>query len=134
MPKKNLNEELLDEPFQFEFFQAVRLLEKIYPDRRAVGREATVVPEVVRFRSRLGLDFPASEVHELQETTDETVDEQHLEMYINFMGMLGINGVMPTQYTELAMERRRYKDVAMWSFMDIFTHRSVSLFFRAWEK
>ena len=41
---------------------------------------------------------------------------------------------MPTNYTELAMERRRYKDVAMWSFMDIFTHRSVSLFFRAWEK
>ena len=134
MKQKPLNQELLDEPFQFEFFQAVRLLEKIYPDRRAVGREATVVPEVVRFRSRLGLDFPASEVHELQETTDETVDEQHLEMYINFMGMLGINGVMPTQYTELAMERRRYKDVAMWSFMDIFTHRSVSLFFRAWEK
>ena len=134
MPKKNLNEELFDEPFQFEFFQAVRLLEKVFPERRAVGREATVVPEVVRFRSRLGLDFPASEVHELTDTTDETVDEQQLEMFINFMGMLGINGVMPVHYTELAMERRRYRDQAMWSFMDIFTHRSVSLFFRAWEK
>ena len=74
MPKKNLNEELFDEPFQFEFFQAVRLLEKVFPERRAVGREATVVPEVIRFRSRLGLDFPASEIHELQETTDEKVD------------------------------------------------------------
>jgi type VI secretion system protein ImpH len=134
MPKKNLNEELFDEPFQFEFFQAVRLLEKVFPERRAVGREATVVPEVIRFRSRLGLDFPASEIHDLQETADEKVDEQTLEMFINFMGMLGINGAMPTHYTELAIERRRYRDQAMWSFMDIFTHRAVSQFFRAWEK
>lgn len=134
MARKNLNEHLFDEPYQFEFFQAVRLLEKIFPEKRAVGREATITPEVVRFRSRLGLDFPASEVHELKETNDPKLEEQHLEMFVNFMGMLGINGVMPTHYTELAMDRRRYQDTTLWSFLDIFTHRSVSMFFRAWEK
>jgi type VI secretion system protein ImpH len=50
------------------------------------------------------------------------------------MGMIGVSGVMPTHYTELAMERRRYHDTSMWAFMDMFTHRAVSLFFRAWEK
>ncbi len=134
MPKKSLHQELFDEPYQFEFFQAVRLLEKIFPEQRAVGREATITPEIVRFRSRLGLDFPASEIHELKETNDPKLSEQHLEMFVNFMGMLGINGAMPTHYTELAMERRRYQDTTIWSFMDIFTHRSVSMFFRAWEK
>ena len=134
MPKKPLHQELFDEPYQFEFFQAVRLLEKIFPAQRAVGREATITPEIVRFRSRLGLDFPASEIHELKETNDPKLSEQHLEMFVNFMGMLGINGAMPTHYTELAMERRRYQDTTIWSFMDIFTHRSVSMFFRAWEK
>ncbi len=134
MSRKPLNQELFDEPYRFEFFQAVRLLEKVFPERQPVGREASTTPEIVRFRSRIGLDFPASEIHELQETSDETVDEQHLEMFVNFMGMLGINGVMPTHYTEMAMERRRYRDMAMWSFMDIFTHRSVSMFYRAWEK
>jgi len=134
MSQKPLNQELFDKPFRFEFFQAVRLLEKMYPERRAVGREASVTPEIVRFRSRLAMDFPASEIHELKETNDETVDEQHLEMFINFMGMIGVSGVMPTHYTELAMERRRYQDTTLWSFMDIFTHRAVSMFFRAWEK
>jgi len=134
MSRKPLNQELFDEPYRFEFFQAVRMLEKIFPEHSAVGREASTIQEVVRFRSRVALDFPASEIHELQETTDEKTDEQRLEMFINFMGMIGVSGVMPAHYTELAMERRRYQDTAMWSFMDIFTHRAVSLFFRAWEK
>ena len=134
MPRKPLNQEISDEPYRFEFFQAVRLLEKVFPERRAVGREASVTPEVVRFRSRLALDFPASEIHELLETTDENTDERRFEMFVNFMGMIGVNGVMPTYYTELAMDRRRYRDTSMWSFMDIFTHRAVSIFFRAWEK
>ena len=127
MKRKSLHQELFDEPYQFEFFQAVRLLEKIFPEQRPVGREASVTPEIVRFRSRLALDFPASEIHELKETNDPQFDEQHLEMFVNFMGMVGVSGVMPTHYTELAMERRRYQDTTMWSFMDIFTHRAVSM-------
>ena len=55
-------------------------------------------------------------------------------MFTNFMGMLGIIGVLPVHYTELAIERARYGDTAFWAFLDIFTHRAVSMFFRAWEK
>lgn len=134
MARKPLNQELLDEPYRFEFFQAVRLLEKIFPERMPVGREAKIKPEIVRFRSRVTLNFPASEVHEFKEFLDEFTDEQRLEMFVNFMGVIGVSGVLPVHYTELAMERMRYGDTAMWSFLDIFTHRAVSLFFRAWEK
>lgn len=132
--EKTLQQELLDEPYRFEFFQAVRLLEKIFPERQPVGRAITTKQELVRFRSRLALDFPASEIHEFTESTDEFTDEHKLEMFVNFMGMLGISGVLPTHYTELAVERSRYRDTTMWYFLDIFTHRSVSMFFRAWEK
>ena len=134
MTKKSVKQELFEEPYQFEFFQAVRLLEKIFPERMPIGREASTTGEVIRFRSRLALDFPASEIHEITKTIDETTDEERLEMFVNFMGMIGVSGVMPTHYTELAMDRRRYQDMTMWSFMDIFTHRSASLFYRAWEK
>jgi type VI secretion system protein ImpH len=134
MSKKPVNQELFEEPYRFEFFQAVRLLEKIFPERIPIGREASVTREIIRFRSRLALDFPASEIHEIKEVIDETTEEERLEMFVNFMGMIGVSGVMPTHYTELAMDRRRYQDTTMWSFMDIFTHRSVSLFYRAWEK
>jgi len=132
--RKPLNQELFDEPYRFEFFQAVRLLEKLYPERMPVGREAKIKSEIVRFRSRISLNFPASEIHEFKESFDEFTEEQRLEMFVNFMGVIGVSGVMPTHYTELVMDRIRYGDTAMWSFLDMFTHRAVSLFFRAWEK
>jgi type VI secretion system protein ImpH len=131
---KDLNLELLDEPFRFEFFQAVRLLEKIYPEKMSVGRDALPHEEVVRFRSRPTLEFPASEVHEIKVSDDEFNDAKKLEIFVNFIGMVGAIGVLPTHYTELVAERVRYKDTSLWAFLDIFTHRSISQFYRAWEK
>lgn len=134
MAKKPLNQELFDEPYRFEFFQAVRLLEKIHPERKAVGLEAMPQDEIVRFRSHVSFNFPASEIQKIEESFDELNDEKKLEMFVNFMGMVGMSGVMPLPYTEMIASRARYKDFSMWSFMDMFTHRMVSMFFRAWEK
>jgi type VI secretion system protein ImpH len=134
MPKKPLHEQVLEEPYRFEFFQAVRLLERIYPEKSPVGQEITPHNEVVRFKSHLSLGFPASQIQAINETEDEFFDQRRFEMFINFMGMIGITGVLPIHYTELAMNRARYGDHTFASFMDIFTHRAVSLFFKAWEK
>lgn len=134
MSRKPLDQELFEEPFRFDFFQAVRLLERMFPERTPVGREAFAGAEVVRFRSRVMLNFPASQIYELKETDEDLTDERRLEMFVNFMGMIGVSGVLPVHYTELALERARYGDTALWAFLDIFTHRAVSLFFRAWEK
>lgn len=134
MTEKTLKEILLEEPYRFSFFQAVRLLEKSFPHKKSVGREHLPHEEVVRFRSRLGLDFPASEIHEFKGHLNDAGNQEKLEMFVNFMGMVGVSGVLPVPYTELAMERARYRDTSMWGFLDIFTHRSVSLFYRAWEK
>lgn len=134
MADKPLNQILVDEPYRFEFFQAVRLLEKVRPERRAVGRNAMPHEEVVRFRSRVALDFPASEVHEINEAVDPKTGDDRLEMLVNFMGMVGVSGVLPQPYTDLVLDRIRHRDTAMWSFLDIFTHRAVSMFYRAWRK
>jgi type VI secretion system protein ImpH len=134
MDEKPLNQKLFDEPYRFEFFQALRLLEKINPERAAVGHDALPAKEVARFRSRPSNTFPASQIHEINEIVDEFTDERKLELVINFMGMIGPLGVLPTHYTELVMERVRYRDTSLYAFLDIFTHRAVSLFFRAWEK
>jgi len=132
--EKPLNQKFFDEPYSFEFFQAVRLLERMYPERATIGRDSLPVAEVVRFRSRPTLGFPASEIHELRETDEDFTDLRKLEMFVNFMGMVGAIGVLPPHYTELVAERARYRDTAMWAFLDIFSHRAISLFFRAWEK
>jgi type VI secretion system protein ImpH len=132
--KKPLKQELFDEPYRFDFFQAVRLIEKIYPDRKPVGRGAVPEDEILRFRSNISLKFPPSQIHDIIESFDELNDTEKTEMFINFMGMIGVSGILPVHYTELAMDRMRYGDNTLAAFFDIFTHRIVSLFYRAWEK
>jgi type VI secretion system protein ImpH len=126
-----LAQELFDESYRFEFFQAVRLLERMYPDRNPVGRDPDASREVVRFRTQQTLSFPPSPIHDL--TQDAEIDKPP-EMTVAFMGLTGPLGLLPHQYTELVMERARYRDTALWRFLDIFNHRMISLFYRVWEK
>jgi type VI secretion system protein ImpH len=134
MKEITLKEELFEEPYRFEFFQAVRLLERAFPEKKTVGDGALPHEEVVRFRSRIAMDFPPSELHEIVEGTDEKSGDERIEAIVNFMGMAGVSGVLPTHYTELVLDRVRHRDTAMWAFLDIFTHRAVSMFHRAWAK
>jgi len=127
-----LAHELFDEPYRFGFFQAVRLLERIYAAHLPVGQDADVKREVVRFRTRQTLLFPACEIHELTAQTEP--DGAPPEMMVSFLGLTGPLGALPHQYTELVMDRARYRDTALWSFLDIFNHRLLSLFYRVWEK
>lgn len=124
---------LFDEPYRFDFFQAVRLLERIYPERLPVARGPVPAREVVRFRTRASLAFPPSQLYEIERDEKAEADAP-LEMTVAFMGMTGPLGVLPSQYTELLAERARYKDTGLWSFLDLFSHRMISLFYRAWEK
>lgn len=125
-----LNEELEREPFHFNFFQMVRLLKQALPGRSGVGEFVNPAGEVVRFRASASVAFPASAVQEFK-AGDSTAPAQAT---VNFMGLTGPEGVMPAAYTELLMERVRAKDTAGRDFLDIFNHRMISLFYRAWEK
>jgi type VI secretion system protein ImpH len=128
-----LDQELFEEPYRFEFFQAVRLLERLDAQRQAVGHDGQASREAVRFRTTQTLSFPASEIHDLTRNGSEE-PERPPELTVAFMGLTGPLGVLPHHYTELLMDRARYKDTALWSFLDIFNHRMISLFYRAWEK
>ncbi len=134
MARTNLDEQILEEPYRFEFFQAVRLLEKIVSDKKPVGGAALPADEIVRFRSRIAMDFPGSEIQQITESIDDATGAERIEVRVNFMGMAGVSGVLPSHYTELVLDRIRHRDTALWSFLDIFTHRAVSMFYRAWAK
>jgi len=134
MTEKPLSQVLTDEPYRFEFFQAVRLLEKLRPERKSVGDTALPNEEVARFRSRVAMDFPSSEIQEIREIYDGARETSTLEVIQNFMGLVGVSGVLPTHYTELSLDRIRHRDTSLWAFLDIFTHRAVSMFYRAWAK
>jgi type VI secretion system protein ImpH len=126
-----LEEILFEEGYRFDFFQAVRVLERLYPNRQPVGRDANPAREVVRFRSHVSLNFPPSAIYEIVPAEDGSGPAQ---MTVAFMGLTGLLGVLPRHYTELLLERARHKDQALRDFLDLFNHRLISLFYRAWEK
>ena len=124
-----LGMDLHDHAPSFEFFQAVALLQRMLNDRRPVGHFFSPEDEAVRFHVNPRMGFPASEVQELQVHNDAPAD-----MMVNFMGLTGPQGVLPYVYSELILERLRAKDRSLASFFDIFNHRAISLFYRAWQR
>jgi type VI secretion system protein ImpH len=123
-------EELLREnPCEFQFFQAVRLLERLAGDRQPVGRFAHPTREAVHFAVHNSLAFPASQIQRI-----EWPEDGPPTIFVNFMGLTGPSGVLPLSYTELVIERLRAKDSTLAAFFDIFNHRLISFFYQAWEK
>jgi type VI secretion system protein ImpH len=126
---------LFHEAFAFDFFQSVRVLEKLAPDRRPVGRDGPPQSEVVRFRAHNSLSFPPSAVCHV----DPSAGPLPLPaMTVTFMGLTGTSGVLPRHYTELVMRLERDakgpEKFALRDWLDQFNHRLISLFYRAWEK
>jgi type VI secretion system protein ImpH len=122
---------LRDTPQEIEFFQAVRLLERVLPGRVPVGRFVSPGREVVRFSAHSSFPFPASQIQKIEWPAPNGAAPR---VVINFMGLTGPMGVLPLYYTELIVERLRQKDRTLQDFFDIFNHRIVSLFYQAWEK
>ena len=124
---------IAESPTAFGFYQAVRLLSRLQPDRARVGRWSDPSREVARFHASTSLGFPASEIQELTLGRGDTGGAP-TEMLVNFFGLTGPQGVLPHVYTEHASTRARAKDTAFRDFLDLFNHRAISLLFRAWEK
>jgi type VI secretion system protein ImpH len=133
--ERSLEEWLFAEPYRFDFFQAVRLLESLRPDAESPGQGSEPEREAVRFRSRVALDFPASEVQQIVPAADADDREGGAaipaEMTVNFMGLAGAFGPLAIPDTELLLERIRSRDFAARDFLDTFNHRLVSLMYQA---
>ena len=147
-----LSRDLFDAPYRFDFFQAVRILEhrrrELERPRRGGPGRAPSRPhapvghddpgnEFVRFRALPSLSFPPGAIARLVEAAGDRGDGRPAapsEMVVSFLGLTGPSGVLPRHYTELMLNRIRDKDHSLRDFLDLFNHRLISLFYRAWEK
>jgi type VI secretion system protein ImpH len=141
---------LFEASYRFNFFQAVRLLEQLMrkdqrdnsPDHpqieaSGVGRDLHPRSEAVRFRALPSLSFPAGAISDLRSVPGSDRFAQTVpppEMLVTFLGLTGPSGALPRHYTELLLQRIREKDSSLRDFLDLFNHRLISLFYRAWEK
>lgn len=126
-----LRELLFQEPYRFNFFQAVRLLQALSQHRDRVGEpNGRPEREAVRFRAVTSLAFAPAAIAHLVEPPESGGPA---EMSVAFFGMIGPSGVLPVHYTHLTCLQSERGDHTLRDFLDWFHHRLLSLFYRAWE-
>ena len=118
---------LFGEPYRFDFYQAVKLLEILYPEKAPVGGDGHPNSETARFTSRVAFDFPPADVDSLRH---DRPDEPP-EMLVNFMGLGGALGPLPRAVSEVVFRRAAGGDTAFRDFLDVFNHRLISLLYGA---
>ena len=127
--------QLFSEPFAFDFFRAVRLLEQLAPGTVPVGRDGPPGVESVRFRSPASLAFPPSAISDLRAGRGDGSPPVLIQA---FFGLTGPSGILPRHYTELLIrlekETHEPERLALRDWLGMFDHRLTSLFYRAWEK
>lgn len=132
---------LLAEGGRFGFFQAVRLLHDLHPDRPAVGRQGPPSREPVRLAGWLSLAFEAGEVArvaplEAAAAPDDDgapgpAEAPPFRIESPLVAIYGTASPLPTCYTEALLEQ---DDATERSFLDLFQHRLLSLLYRAWAR
>ncbi|MEW6760801.1 MAG: type VI secretion system baseplate subunit TssG [Pseudomonadota bacterium] len=143
-------ERLFREPYRFEYFQAVRMLE-LWLHRRGQPRRG-LVADYLRFQNSLSLGFPPSQLEsitpeprELDASTPALAAAlqegslKYLRLTPAFMGLLGAQGVLPLHYTERIAEHQAQakgepEAEGARAFLDAFSNRSLALFYEAWRK
>jgi len=122
--------ELSDAPFRFDFYQTLRRLECLYGQQPRWGRALRPVDEPVRLGQDPDLSFAPAPLASF-EASDGTTPRLQVRLF----GLFGPNGPLPTHITEYARERLRHADDPTFCrFLDIFHHRFLALFYRAWAQ
>jgi type VI secretion system protein ImpH len=124
-----LPEKLMSRPWDFSFYQAVRLVLRLSGSLEPIGSFLHPAKEPLRLGTNPSLAFPAAEIQSLTQNPDQAP-----MMTVNFFGLDAPVGVLPTRYIEIVLERMRARDTTLRDFLDIFNHRLISLLYRAWEK
>lgn len=117
------------EPWRFDFFQALRTLEALRPDRPRLGKSERAVEDPIRLGQEPSLAFAPSTLGPSTAGTEGRPDR----ITTFFFGLFGPNGPLPLHLTEYARDRSRNEgDPTFGRFVDLFHHRMLSLFYRAW--
>lgn len=117
-------------PHAHDFFQTLRRIETMTPQSPRLGRALRPSLEPVRLGQNAELDFaPAS----IMSFTSQKHSPPRLG--VRFFGLFGPQGPLPLHLTEYARERERHHaDAGLARFADLFHHRLLTLFYRAWAE
>jgi type VI secretion system protein ImpH len=117
-------------PREHDFFAVLRHVEALRPELPRIGAALRPAQEVVRLGQDPELDFAPSALESF------TVSARSApRLGVRFFGLLGPQGPMPLHFTEYVRERLRFRgDATLARFLDVFHHRLLALFYRAWAQ
>jgi len=142
---ESLKSHLFKAFYQYDFYQAVDLVESFYPNRQQLSNtllsKASDEPlepakETVRFIVKPDFSFQTSQIKDLYQKDDEPA-----VMQVPFLGLIGPSGVLPDWYHQLAYRLDFAHTAAghdypsaMTAFFNLFHHRLITLFYLGWKK
>lgn len=117
--------------WRVNFYRFCQLLEQENPGAPPLGSTDKISDDPVRFRPWPGMGFPASELKVVE--TDEDYPELSPTVRTTFLGMYGVDSPLPTVYLDDIAQRREGHE-ATTAFLDIFSHRIHTQYYRIWRK
>jgi len=122
------------------FFELVRHFERLDKFRatnkqgQQLGADNSPKHEPLRFHAVNHMGFASNCVEQVKLRQSDGEGDPKYDMYVNNYGLTGPTGVLPAHYTQLLQTRIKQNDHAFNDFLDMFNHRLISLFYRAWKK
>jgi type VI secretion system protein ImpH len=126
-----LTQALESAPYRYNFFQLLRTIDSLNPQLPRMGCAARPADEALRLGQQPSLSFAPSMLASFRPASEGR--REYLAGY--FFGLFGPNGPLPLHLTEYAQYREETEhDPTFRRFADVFHHRMMALFYRAWAE
>jgi len=130
VPLNRLWQAVQQEPWAHDFFALLRRVEGLAPQAPRLGTAKRPGAEALRLGQDPELDFAPAALTTLRERADGPP-----RLGVRFFGLFGPMGPLPLHLSEYARDRQRnHADATLVRFADIFHHRTLLLFYRAWAQ
>ena len=130
-PHSRLTPRLEAELNRINFFRFCQLLEKSRPGGALLGATTHPGDDPVRFCPHPGMGFPASELRAVEYDEDDAAKPPTVRT--TFLGLYGVDSPLPTAYLD-DIAQHREGHASPQAFLDIFSHRILTQFYRIWRK
>lgn len=128
--RRRLFDALDREPWAHDFFAVLRRIEGLSGHLPRLGAALRPSAEAVRLGQDPELDFAPAAVMSFRSSGSAPP-----RLGVRFLGLFGPMGPLPLHLTEYARDRlRNHGDATFASFADVFHHRMLLLFYRAWAR
>ena len=122
---------LAKEPYRYDFYQTLRRIECLYAGKPRWGSALRPIDEPIRLGQDPDLSFAPAPLASFELGKDGAPPRLQVRLF----GLLGPNGPMPIHITEYVRDRLRHAgDPTLSRFLDLFHHRFLALFYRAWAQ